>query len=330
MQRSKQRLWFKLLPLLAMFALLLSGCSESMIVLDPKGPIGEGQKDLIYFTSLLCLIILVPVLALTAFIVIRYREKPGSKATYLPDWAHNNKLEAIWWGIPIIIIAIIAVVTVKGAYELEPSKPLVSDKKPVVIQATSLDWKWLFTYPEQGIATVNYLYIPEDTPIEFRLTSDAPMNSFWIPQLGGQIYTMSGMAMKLHLQADEPGVYLGSGANFSGEHFAKMRFDVHATSQAEFDKWVNEVKKTPTVLTRDGYEELAKPGIAEELSYSSFPEGLFDSIVTKYAVSGTHGAHGMHGGHAPVKSEETTAEADSQDSHGSHESHDNQEAHESH
>jgi cytochrome o ubiquinol oxidase subunit 2 len=203
---------------------LLGGCSsEQYIVLDPKGPVGAAQKDLMYISTLLCLIIIVPVLLLTAFIVWRYRDKRGSKVSYKPNWAHNTKLETIWWAIPIVIIATLAAITAQSTHELEPSKPLASDKEPITIQVTSLDWKWLFKYPKEGIATVNYLQIPEGVPVRFQLTSDSNMNSFWIPQLGGQIYTMSGMAMTLYLQADEKGTYFGSGANFTGRDFAHFR-----------------------------------------------------------------------------------------------------------
>lgn len=289
MRKGNMR-WLTLGLLFLMAAVFLSGCSEQIIVMDPKGPIGEAQKDLIIFTTILCLVILIPVFALTGFIIYRYRDKPGSKATYRPNWSHNTAMEATWWAIPIIIIGILAVVTVQSTHALEPSKPIQSDKEPLVVQVTSLDWKWLFKYPEQGIATVNYLYIPEDVPVKFELTADAPMNSFWIPQLGGQIYTMSGMAMTLNLQADEPGLYYGAAANFSGEMFAHMRFDVHATSQEEFDAWVGKVKDSAPELTMEGYTALAEPGTAEQAEYSSFPNGLFEKIVTKYAPGG-HGHH---------------------------------------
>jgi len=271
-------------PILALaMIVLLAGCSNQVMVLDPKGPIGAGQRDLIVISTILCAIILVPVFALTAWIVWRYRDSKDNKAAYKPNWSHSNTLETIWWGIPIVIILILAIVTARYTYALEPSKALQSEKKPVTVQVTSLDWKWLFMYPEQGIATVNYLQIPEGTPIKFELTSDAPMNSFWIPQLGGQIYSMSGMAMTLYLQADEIGHYFGTAANFSGEHFADMTFDVNATSQADFDAWVAKTKQAPTTLTMDGYEALAKPGKSGVQYFSSIPDGLFQHIVTKYA-----------------------------------------------
>lgn len=294
---QKRNKWRRLSAwlLLGAMAALLSGCGELM-VMDPKGPIGSDQKDLIIISAVLCGIILVPVLALTAWIVWRYRDRPGNKADYRPNWAHNNLMETIWWGIPIVIIIILGTVTVRYTYALEPSKPIESERETITIQATSLDWKWLFTYPEQGIATVNTLKIPAGVPVKFELTSDAPMNSFWIPQLGGQMYSMSGMAMTLHLKASETGVFHGSGANFSGEHFADMKFDVHAVTEEEFNEWVSDVKNSAPALTLEGYEELAKPGKSEKLLFSSFPEGLFYDIVTKYVVEG-EGGHGGHGGH---------------------------------
>lgn len=273
---------------LAGMAALLSGCTEKIVVLNPKGVVGREQLDLIVISTLLCLVIIVPVIVMTFVFAWRYRDKPGRKAAYRPEWSHNRKLEIIWWTIPIIIIFILGAVTVHYTYKLEPSKPLEAEAEPLVIQVTSLDWKWLFQYPEQGIATVNYVKFPEDVPVRFELTSDAPMNSFWIPQLGGQIYTMSGMAMKLHLMADETGAYMGSGANFTGKEFGKMRFKAYAKTQEEFDEWVEQVKRTAPALTLDGYNKLAEPGVVETMDFGSFPKGLFESTVTKYTVDGGH------------------------------------------
>jgi cytochrome o ubiquinol oxidase subunit 2 len=264
------------------------------VVLDPKGPIGASQRDLIVISTILCAVIIVPVLILSAVIVWRYRDKPDNKAAYEPNWSHSTKAEAIWWTVPIIIIGILAIVTIRYTYDLEPSKPLAHEKAPITIQVSSLDWKWLFMYPEQGIATVNTLNIPADRPVKFELTADSPMNSFWIPQLGGQIYTMSGMAMTLYLQADHEGKYWGSGANFTGEHFGEMRFDVNATSDEDFDKWVADVKQNSQPLTTEGYSALAEPGTSNVAYYSAFPEGLFQNIVTKYVVDG-QSAHSKHG-----------------------------------
>lgn len=274
---------------------LLSGCSEQYIVLDPKGPIGESQKDLIIISTLLCAVIIIPVLIMTAIIVWRYRDRPGSKAKYKPNWEHNTKLEVTWWSIPIIIIIILGIVTVNYTYKLEPSRAIASEKEPITIQVTSMDWKWLFKYPGEDIATVNYVKFPEDVPVRFQLTSDTAMNSFWIPQLGGQLYSMSGMAMTLYLQADEQGSYYGSGANFNGKDFAQMTFKADAVSQEEYDAWIQEVKNDAPALTMEGYKKLARPGRSDVQLFSSFPEGLFEYIVTQYVEEGSSGAHAHHG-----------------------------------
>ncbi|TVY07938.1 ubiquinol oxidase subunit II [Paenibacillus cremeus] len=275
---------FTAFGILAGTMIVAAGC-KSMIVFDPKGPIGAQQRDLINLTMLLCLIILVPVLILTAWIVWRFRDKKNNNAPYQPIWSHSTKLEIIWWGIPIAVILVLALFTVHYTYALDPAKPLVSEKKPVRIQVTSLDWKWLFQYPEQGIATVNYLVIPERTPIKFELTSDGPMNSFWVPQLGGMIYTMSGMSTTLYLQADETGNYMGTGANFTGRDFGRMGFTTKAVAQADFDKWVAEAKASKNMLTEEGYQKLALPGASDLMTFASIPSGLFERIVHEYSMS---------------------------------------------
>ncbi len=269
----------KLFIAAASAAILLTGCDERYLVFNPKGPVGRTELQLINLSILLSAIVVIPVLILLAFIIIRYRDKPGNKAPYKPDWEDSKVLEIIWWGIPVIIIAILGTFTVKTTFAL--TKPPVSDVKPLTIQVTSLDWKWLFEYPEQNIATVNYAKIPTGIPIQFVLTSDAPMNSFWVPQLGGMEYTMPGMAMRLWLQADQPGNYFGSGANFTGEGFAHMRFEVVAEPQEKFNEWVDQVKQTGKPLTRDGYAKLAEPGISDQVTYSSYPTELFDEVVFK-------------------------------------------------
>ncbi|WP_028550292.1 ubiquinol oxidase subunit II [Paenibacillus sp. UNC451MF] len=287
MNFSQTLRWFALLSMMMVLLFLFTGCSD-ISVLNPKGPIAEQQRDLMLISTALCSIVIIPVLILTAIILWRYRDRKGRKADYSPNWAHSTKLEVIWWGIPIIVILAIAVITVQFTYALEPSKPIKSDVKPMTVQVTSLNWKWLFQYPEQGIATVNELKIPKGVPIRFEITADSPMNSFWIPQLGGQIYAMSGMAMTLYLQADELGTFWGSGANFTGKDFAKMYFDVDSITQDQFDQWVRGVKADSPALTLDGYRQLAEPSASKVLTYSSFPEGLFQKIVTKYAASHHH------------------------------------------
>jgi cytochrome aa3-600 menaquinol oxidase subunit 2 len=235
-------------------------------------------------------VIIIPVLIIFIYLLTRYRDKPGNQAPYQPEWDDSKLLEIVWWGIPIIIVAILGVYTAKTTINL--TKPPVKDVKPVVVQVTSLDWKWLFTYPGQKVATVNYAVIPAGVPIQFVLTADAPMNSFWVPQLGGQEYSMPGMSMGLWLQADKTGNYFGSGANFTGKGFAHMQFRVKAVNQADFNKWAAGLKKDSPVLTKVGYADLLRPGNVKELSFSSYPKNLFEGIVNK---NGGKYYHHMHG-----------------------------------
>lgn len=269
----------KMAVVAALATVLLSGCGSKYIVLNPKGPVGQTEVHLIWLSVWLSAIVVIPVIAIMIYIVIRYRDKKGNDAPYDPEWKDSKVLEIIWWGIPIIIIAILGTATAKDIYKL--MKPPVKDVTPVTIQVTSLDWKWLFEYPDQGVATVNYAEIPTGVPIQFVLTADAPMNSFWVPQLGGQEYTMPGMKMRLWLQADHPGKYFGSGANFTGKEFAHMRFYVKAESQKDFNNWVQHVKSTAPAMTRSDYMELRKQGTSPVKSYSSFPKGLYNEIVNE-------------------------------------------------
>lgn len=270
--------WRKGLFLGALGLLFLTGCSEKYPLLDPQGPVARKEYHMLLLTTILTGIVIVPVVILLFVVAFRYRDKPNRKAAYKPDWHESKWLEIIWWGIPVIIILIIATVTVKETFALQypPEK-----KEPITVEVTSLDWKWLFTYPEQGIATVNYMNIPTDRPVKFVLTSDAPINAFWIPSLGGMQYTMPGMAMRLWSQADEPGTYIGKGANFSGKHFANMSFKVNAQSQEDFDKWVEEIKKSKPALTNEDYAELSKQSVVGESAYSSYPKDLYMNILMK-------------------------------------------------
>jgi cytochrome aa3-600 menaquinol oxidase subunit 2 len=270
----------------------LAGCDRSQfIVLNPKGPVGQQELDLIIISTILCAVIIIPVMAIFIYLLIRYKDRPGNQAPYEPEWTDNKALEIIWWGIPVIIIAILGVYTAKITINL--TKPPVKDVKPVVVQVTSMDWKWLFTYPGQKVATVNYAVIPAGVPIQFVLTSDAPMNSFWVPQLGGQEYSMPGMSMGLWLQADKPGNYFGSGANFTGRGFAHMQFRVKAVSQDDFNTWAAGLRKNSPALTNAGYAKLNKPGNVKELSFSSFPKKLYENIVNKNGGKYYHHMHDM-------------------------------------
>lgn len=256
--------------------------SHNMGVFNPKGIIAFAERDLIVTTVLLMLIVVVPVFILLGVFVWKYRAG-NTKATYTPDWHSNIVLEIIWWAIPTIIIVILAALTWNSSHALDPFKPLDSNVKPITIQVVALDWKWLFIYPEQNIATVNFVQFPKDTPINFEITADAPMNSFWIPQLGGQIYAMAGMTTRLHLMASEEGSYAGASANFSGPGFSGMKFVAKASSQDDFDQWVKTVRNSPIALSRDEYNELAKKSTNNPVQYYALvEEKLYNTIIMKF------------------------------------------------
>lgn len=251
-------------------------------VLEPKGLIAVKEYSLITTMILVMLLIVVPVLIMTIYTARKYRAS-NIKAEYKPDWDHNLKLESLWWVLSGIIILILAIMTWKSTHELDPYKPIVSEIKPVKIQVVALEWKWLFIYPEQNIATVNFIQIPAGTPINFELTADAPMNSFWIPQLGGQIYAMSGMSTKLHLIADEPGEFDGAAAEINGRGFSGMKFKVKATPQSEFDQWVQSIQQGQYVLSKDEYKKLIIPTEYNPVAYyASVEKDLYNSIIMKW------------------------------------------------
>lgn len=254
---------------------------HGVAVLQPKGTIGNQEKHLIVFAAALSLIVIIPVYAMLIGFAWTYREG-NKKAVYQPEFDHSRKLESIWWGVPMALITILGVVTWRSAHQLDPFRPL-SGPPPLTIQVVALQWKWLFIYPKQNIASVNYIQIPLNTPVRFEITSDAPMNSFWIPRLGGQIYAMSGMATDLNLQASQAGTYDGTSANISGAGFSGMDFKVRADSQAAFNHWVDAAKNSSTQLTAKAYQHLSAPSQTNPVHlFASAQTGLFDSIVDKY------------------------------------------------
>jgi cytochrome o ubiquinol oxidase subunit II len=253
-------------------------------VLQPKGMIAHKERNLIITSTLLMLVVVIPVFILTFVITWKYRAS-NTKAEYAPDWDYNLLAESIWWGFPCVIIIVLAVMTWKSSHDLDPFVPLNTGVKPVKIQVVALPWKWLFIYPEQNIASVNFFQFPEQTPINFEITADAPMNSFWIPQLSGQIFAMPGMTTKLHIIADVPGNYFGSSANLSGKGFAGMTFTAKASSQDEFYQWVESAKQSSKHLSLDEYRKLAEPSEYNPIAYYSLKaEGLFNWIVMKYMM----------------------------------------------
>jgi cytochrome o ubiquinol oxidase subunit 2 len=270
--------------------------THDIAVLNPEGAVGQKQRDLLIIATLLGLLVIVPVFVMTFGIAWKYRAS-NKNAAYQPEWAHSKLFETIWWGVPIAIIIVLGVITWFTSHSLDPYRPLDSDVKPVRVQVVALQWKWLFIYPEEGIATVNYLQIPEKTPINFEITADAPMNAFWIPKLGSQVYAMAGMTTKLHLIANNPGEYQGSSANISGEGFADMNFIVKATSQADYSSWVHSIHGKNEMLTQQTYDSLAKPSVLDDAkprTYVLHDERLYDRVVMKYMMPETSDSEQQH------------------------------------
>lgn len=270
---------FSLGAILALFVVLLK--DKNFAVLNPAGHIASRQLDLLIFTALLSLVVVVPVFALTIFIVKKYRA--DNEAEHQPDWDSNNWLELLWWGIPIALILILSVVTWNSTHELDPRKGIASDKKTLTVQVVAMEWKWLFIYPDKNIATVNHLQIPENTPVEFQITSDSAMNSFWIPNLGGQIYAMTGMSSKLNLIADKQGTYEGVSSNISGEGFSGMKFQTKVTSEADFLKWQDSLKQSDNTLNQLEYAKLSQPSKnVAPLFFYGVQDNLYNTIIMKY------------------------------------------------
>lgn len=265
----------------ALLATLLSGCKGG--ILDPKGPIGADEKSLILTATFLMLLVVVPVIVMTLVFAWKYRAS-NTAAVYTPKWAHSTKIEVVVWTIPVIIVIGLAILAWETTHKLDPYRPLESTKAPIKVDVVALNWKWLFIYPDLGIATVNQLAFPKDTPVNFRITSDVAMNSFFIPQLGGQIYAMAGMETKLHLLADEAGSYDGMSANYSGAGFSGMKFKAIATETPEdFQAWVAKVKTQATPLDAQAYLALAQPSENNPPAYYTAAEPrLFDAVMHKY------------------------------------------------
>jgi cytochrome o ubiquinol oxidase subunit II len=278
-------------------SVMLAGCQGG--VLDPKGQVGVDEKYLIIVATLLMLVVVIPVIVMTLFFAWKYREGRDHEI-YAPKWSHSKKIELVVWLVPIIIIVILGVITWRSTHDLDPYKPLVHEKEHLTVEVVSLNWKWLFIYPEQGVASVNELAFPTDVPVEFKITSDTTMNSFFIPQLGGQIYSMAGMETQLHLIANEPGTYDGFSANYSGEGFTGMQFKAIATEdEAGFDAWVNKLKQQPQTLNPSSYRALAEPSENNPVQYfGQVKPGMFHHILMQFMHADDAGDQHAAGTHA--------------------------------
>ena len=281
-------------PLLAVaLALPLAGCNT--ILLNAPGDVASQQGDLIVVSTLLMLLIIVPVIALTLFFAWTYRAS-NTQAKYTPDWDHSTQLELVIWAAPLLIIIALGAITWISTHTLDPyrpidriaeGKPVPAGTKPLTIEVVALDWKWLFLYPEQGIAMVNEMAVPVDRPIEFKITGTSVMNSFYIPALAGQIYAMPGMETKLHAVMNTAGTYKGFSANYSGAGFSHMRFDFHGLPQAGFDAWVAKAKASGATLGRADYLKLEKPSERVPVQrYASVAPGLYRAILNRCVDTG--------------------------------------------
>lgn len=284
---------------------MISGCD--WVVMSPSGDIAAQQADLIIWATVLMLIIVVPVIALTLLFAWRYRAS-NKKATYQPDWDHSTHLELVIWAAPLAIIIALGAMTWVSTHQLDPYRPLdrVDEGKPVpagveplIVEVVAMDWKWLFFYPEYDVAAVNELAAPLDRPIKFKITATTMMNSFFIPALAGQIYAMGGMETQLHAVINEEGVYDGFSANYSGAGFNGMRFKFHGKTDEGFAQWLDTVKNEGTELSRTAYKELEKPSQYDPVRYfSTVMPGLYDAILNRCVDPGTLCMKDMMGGHS--------------------------------
>ncbi|MGQ9368299.1 ubiquinol oxidase subunit II [Azospirillum sp. ST 5-10] len=287
------------LPLMA----ALSGCN--LVVLNPSGDVASQQADLVVISTLLMLLIIVPVMALTVLFAWRYR-KSNTTARYEPDWDHSTQLELVIWAAPLLIIICLGALTWMATHLLDPYRPIdrIAADRPVPagtraldVQVVALDWKWLFIYPEYGIASVNEMAAPVDRPLRFSITASTMMNSFYVPALAGQIYAMAGMETKLHAVINAPGTYKGFSANYSGAGFSHMRFDFHGLDDAGFDRWVASVKADGGALDRATYRQLERPSENDPVRhYASVDPDLFKAVVAMCVDPAKPCADAMHGG----------------------------------
>jgi cytochrome o ubiquinol oxidase subunit 2 len=272
-------------------SLALGGCSEG--VLDPQGPVASAERIILFDSLGIMLAIVIPTILATFAVAFWFRAS-NSRAGYTPDWEYSGRIEMVVWSIPAMTVLLVGGIAWIGAHDLDPRKPLASSTKPVVVQVVSLDWKWLFIYPEEGIAAVNRLTVPADTPIDFQLTSSGVMNSFFVPQLGSQIYTMAGMVTRLQLQADQPGSYVGRSAQFSGDGFSDMYFVVDAVPADKFTAWVAATRSDGPTLDAKTYAALAKPSEAvTPFTYKAVAPDLFRTIVGPGMSAASMPAGGM-------------------------------------
>lgn len=281
-QHLYRRLRF-LLMLGATFA--LGGCGKQWVLLNPAGPIGAHEKSLILTAWWIMVLVALPVFVLTIWFAWHYRAS-NKKATYMPNWDFSWSVDVVIWVLPLVGVAVLAFLCWTSTQNLAPYKQITSEKQPVEVDVVSFDWKWLFIYPKQHIATVNQLVIPVDRPINFKVTSDTVMTSFFIPNLGSQIYAMSGMRTRLNLIADKTGSYIGQNMQFSGRGYSDMNFKVRIEQDADFKNWVSSVQKSEKKFDMTALEQLKKPSVANSVAhFGSVKPNMFQTILDQYRYS---------------------------------------------
>jgi cytochrome o ubiquinol oxidase subunit II len=264
-------------------AMLLASCNEG--VLDPHGPVGKAERIILYDSTAIMLAVVIPVIVLTLVFAWWFRAK-NKRARYRPDWEYSGRIEMIIWSVPALIVLFLGGIAWTGSHDLDPPVPLEGSTAPLDIEVISLDWRWLFIYPHEGIASLNRLVVPAGVPLRFRLTSTTVMNSFFVPQLGSQIYAMPNMVTRLNLLADQPGTFEGLSAQFSGDGFSDMRFELVSMAPEAFEDWVSATKTQGGVLDTSTVAELVKPAKAEGAqTYAQVSEGLFDRISSGHMAA---------------------------------------------
>jgi cytochrome o ubiquinol oxidase subunit II len=270
--------------MMAGLLVMLGGCSG---VLDPQGPVGASEKQILLDSVAIMLAIVIPVIVATLAFAWWFRAS-NSRARHLPDWAFSGRIELVVWSIPALVIMFLGGLAWISSHDLDPAKPLpAGGAQTLQVEVVSLDWKWLFIYPDQGVAAVNELVVPAGAPIHFRLTSGSVMTAFFVPQLGSMIYTMNGMVTQLNLRADRPGSYLGLASHFSGDGFSGMHFQTRAVSPAAFAAWVAAAKSAGPVLDGPSYEALSRQSQdVAPFTYRAAAPGLFEQIATQQLPPG--------------------------------------------
>ncbi|RLL45135.1 cytochrome aa3 quinol oxidase subunit II [Oceanobacillus piezotolerans] len=292
--------WALLAFIFTMITVLI-GC-EPLLVLDPKGPQAETLSNTIWISIFTMAVVVIVVLTLLINMLVKYRASKQPDDYEPPHIEASPIVESIIIGIPVLIVAFLSVVSVVSTYQVEDVPEGYEDQEPLVIYASSSNWKWHFSYPEQDIETVNYVFLPTDRPVEFRLYSHGPITSFWIPQLAGQKYAMADMITKINLVADSPGEYMGRNSNFSGEGFAKHVFNVTALSPDEFDTWVDEIHATAEPITEEKFDELLEPGHLGQLTFTG------THLEFAPAPEGEHGGHNHGSDDSHSEDNEDTSE----------------------